>query len=337
MAEINNRNKLSQEKSNWFENQLKPIAKFLIYLRVPLTVAIAAWYFFSQIDQTIEVYRAIALDNNVPQAVFSTVFVVLLSVFVWFAARLLEKCYKDRLPEYYKPKFDSLYKNAPRLLGAIPLGSIAYGTWATQNTLQKLSARTPTPKIFLLVWMFSNIVLLGIFFYLLIKRSEIFKDSKYLDALASNKMGEGLFGQRFENIFVNIACFVFSLLSLPLIVAAKDSRWSFGLIGVFLSIVFLNVGLFSWQNTLKSRITVVRTCSISLLASLVLGLMIPPTFLPDLLGSISVVAIALAILVVVFSTLYNGGQQTKIPGITILIGLTLVSSALNLDRKSGSA
>src|SRR6476469_5025134 len=324
MAEINNKNKLSQKQSNWFENQLKPIAKFLIYLRVPLTVAIAAWYFFTQIEQTIEVYRAIALDKNVPQAVFSTVFVVLLSVFVWFAARLLEKCYKDRLPEYYKPKFDSLYKNAPRLLGAIPLSSLAYGTWATQTTMQN-------PQIFLLVWMFSNIVLLGIYFYLLINRIEFFKNSKYLDAFASNKMGEGLFGQRFENTFVNIAGFVFSLLSLPTIVAAKDPRWSFGLIGVFLSIVFLNVGLFSWQNTLKSRMTVVRTCSISLLASLVLGLIMPPTFLPDLLGSISVVAISLTILVVVFSTIYNWGQQTKIPGITILIGLTLVSSALNLN------
>ncbi|MEG4292553.1 patatin-like phospholipase family protein [Microcoleus sp. C2C3] len=329
MAEINNRNKLSQEKSNWFENQLKPIVKFLIYLRVPLTVAIAAWYFFTQIDQTIEVYRAIALDNNVAQALFSTVLVILLSLGVWFAARLLEKCYQERLPEYYKPKFDSLYKNAPRLLGAIPLGSLAYGTWATQETLQKLSP--PTPKIFLLVWMFSNIVLLLILFYFFINRIKFFQDSKYLDSLASNKMGEGLFGQKFENIFVNIACFVFSLLSLPMIVAAKDSLWSFGLIAVFLLIVFFNVGLFSWQNTLKSRITVVRSCSISLLASLVLGLMMPPTFLPDLLGSISVVAISLTILVVVFSTIYNWGQQTKIPGITILIGLILVSSALNLN------
>lgn len=179
--------------------------------------------------------------------------------------------------------------------------------------------------------MFSNIVLLGILSYLIINRIELLKDSKWLGSFASNKMGEGLFGQRFENIFVNIACFIFSLLSLPMIVAAKDPRWSFGLIAVLLLIVFFNVGLFSWQNTLKSRITVVRTCSISLLASLVLGLMMPPTFLPDLLGSISVVAISLTILVVVFSTIYNWGQQTKIPGITILIGLILVSSALNLN------
>jgi len=329
MLESDNRNKLIKIISNWFENQLKPIVQFLIYLRVPLTIAVVSWYFYTQIDQTIEVYRVIAFDKNVAQAVFSTVFVVLLSVFVWFAARLLEKCYKDRLPEFYQPKFDSLYKNAPRLLGAIPLSSLAYGTWATQKTLQKLSP--PTPQIFLLVWMFSNIVLLGIFFYLLINRIEFFKDSKYLDAFASNKMGEGLFGQTLENIFVNIAGFVFSLLSLPTIVAAKDPRWSFGLIGVLLSIVFLNVGLFSWQNTLKSRITVVRTCSISLLASLVLGLIMPPTFLPELLGSISVVAISLTIVVVVFSTIYNWGQQTKIPGITILIGLNLVSSALNLN------
>ncbi|MEG4962663.1 MULTISPECIES: patatin-like phospholipase family protein [unclassified Microcoleus] len=327
MAEID-RNKLIEPISNWFENQLKPIVKFLIYLRVPLTVAIAAWYFFTQIDQTIEVYLAIALDSNVPEAVVSTVFVVLLSLVVWFAARLLEKRYKDYhyLPEfYYKQKLDSLYKKAPRLLGAIPLGSVAYGTWASQ----KIS--NDTANNFLLVWMFSNIVLLGSLFYLLINRIEI-KASKYLHSFRSNKKKEGLFGQVFENIFVNIACFVFSLLSLPMILAAKDSRGSFGVIAVFLLLVFSNVGLVAWQIKPESRWTVVRICSILLLASLAfLGLKMRPTFLPDRLGSISVLAISLTIVVVVFSTIYHWGKRTKIPGITILIGLMLVSSALNLN------
>jgi len=327
MAELNKRNKLIRKISYCFENKIKPIVQFLIYLKVPLTVVVAAWYFFTQIDQTIEVYRVIAFDNNVHQAVFSTVCVVLLSLGVWFSARSLEKCYEERLPKFHKTKFDCLYKNVPRLLGATPLGSLVYGIWATQETLQNLS--DPTPKIFLLVWMFSNIVLLAILFYLLINRIELFKDSKYLNSFASNNKGKGLFGQTFENIFVNIACFVFSLLSLPMIVAAKDSPWSIGLIAVFLLIVFFNVVLFSWQNTLRSKITVVGTCSISLLASLPPVLFMPPTFLPDLLGSISVVAISFTILVVVFSTIYDWGLQTKIPGITILIVLIFVSSAFN--------
>ncbi|MEG3907670.1 patatin-like phospholipase family protein [Microcoleus sp. w2-18bC1] len=329
MLESDNRNKLIKIISNWFENQLKPIVQFLIYLRVPLTIAVVSWYFYTQIDQTIEVYRVIAFDNNVAQAVFSTVLVVFLSLGVWFAARLLEKCYEARLPDFYKPKFDCLYKNAPRLLGTIPLGSLAYGTWATQKTLQNLS--DPTPKIFLLVWMFSNIVLLGILSYLIIKRVELLKNSKYLGSFASSKKGEGLFGKKFENVFVNISCFVFIVLSLPMIVAAKDSHLSFGLVAVFLLLVFFNMALFSWQPTIKSRITVVRTCSISLLASLALGLIMPPTFLPDLLGSISVVAISLTIVVVVFSTIYDWGLQTKIPGITILIVLIVVSSNFNFN------
>src|SRR4028118_108553 len=254
MAEIDDRHKLVEIISNCFENQLKPIVRFLIYLRVPLTIAVASGYVFTQIDQTIEVYRVIAFDNNVAQAVFSTVLVVLLSLGVWFAARLLEKCYKARLPEFYKPELDSLYKNAPRLLGAIPLGSLAYGTWATQKTLQNLSA--PTPKIFLLVWMFSNIVLLGILSYLIIERIELLKDSKFLGSLGSNKKGEGLFGQNFENIFVNIACFVFIVLSFPMLVAAKDAPLSLGLVAVFLLLVFFNVALFSWQKTENSRNTV---------------------------------------------------------------------------------
>ena len=329
MAEIDNTHKLTEIISNFFENQLKPLVQFLIYLRVPLTIAVASWYVFTQIDQTIEVYRVIAFDNNVAQAVFSTVLVVWLSLGVWFAARLLEKCYEVRLPEFYKPEFDLLYKNTPRLLGAIPLGSLAYGTWATQKTLQNLSA--PTPKIFLLVWLFSNILLLGILSYLIIKRIELLKDSKFLGALASNKKGEGLFGQNFENIFVNIACFVFIVLSFPMLVAAKDAPLSFGLVAAFLLLVFFNVALFSWRDTLESRITVVTNCSISLLSSLALGLIMPPTFLPDLLGSISVVAISLTILVVVFSTIYDWSLQTKIPGITILIVLIVVSSNFNFN------
>ena len=330
MAEIDNRHKLTEIISNFFENQLKPIVQFLIYLRVPLTIAVASWYVFSQVDQTIEVYRVIAFDNNVAQAVFSTVLVIWLSLGVWFAARLLEKCYEVRLPEFYKPEFDWLYKNAPRLLGTIPLGSLAYGTWATQKTLQNLS-EDPTPKIFLLVWMFSNIVLLGILSYLIINRIELLKDSQFLGPLASNKKGEGLFGQEFENIFVNIACFVFIVLSFPMLVAAKDAPLSVGLVAVFLLLVFFNVALFSWQNTRESRITVVRNCSISLLASLALGLIMPPTFLPDRLGSISVVAISLTILVVVFSTIYDWSLQNKIPGITILTVLIVVSSNFNFN------
>jgi len=329
MAEIDNTHKLTEIISNFFENQLKPLVQFLIYLKVPLTIALASGYIFTQIDQTIEVYRVIAFDNNVAQAVFSTVLVVWLSLSVWFAARLLETCYEARLPEFYKPEFDWLYKNAPRLLGAIPLICLAYGTWATQKTLQNLSA--PTPKIFLLVWMFSNIVLLGILSCLIINRIELLKGSTFLGPLASNKKGEGLFGQEFENIFVNIACFVFIVLSFPMLVAAKDAPLSLGLVAVFLLLVFFNVALFSWQKTENSRNTVVINCLISLLGSLALGLILPPTFLPDLLGSVSVVAISLTILVVVFSTIYDWSLQNKIPGITILIVLIVVSSYFNFN------
>jgi hypothetical protein len=328
MTKFDGRN-IIQRISNCFEKQLKPFVQFLIYLKVPLTIAAVSYVFFTQIDQTIEVYRVIAFDNNIAQAVFSTVFVILLSLGVWFSARSLERYYEQRFLEFYKPKFDFLYTNLPRLLGAIPLFSLAYGTWVTQKTLQNLS--DPTPKFFLLMWMFGNVVLLGILSYLIIKRVEILKNSKLLGSFASSKRGEGLFGQTFENIFVNIACFIFSLLSLPMITASKDSPWSIGLIAVFLLIALINLVLFFWQKTQKSKIAIVGTCLISLLVSLVLGLIMPPTFLPDMLGSISMVAISLTILVVIFSTIYDWGLQTKIPGITILIVFIFVSSAFNLN------
>ena len=340
MAEINNRNKLSQKKSNWFENKLKPIVQFLIYLRVPLTIAVASWYLFTQteIEQTIEIYRVIALDNNVAQAVFTTVFVVLLSLGVWFSARLLERDYEKHFPEFYKPEFEWLYKNLPRVLGIWPLVSLAYGIWTTNKTLQNISETRPNvsdAKDFLWWWMISDLVLSASLFCLFFFRIYFFKqfensnNLKGLSSLASDHKGDGLFNKKFEIIFVNSACFVFSLLSLPMIVAAKNSPLSVGLIAIILLIVFFNVGLFSWQTTRKSRNTVVWTCLISLVGSLALGLILPPTLLPDMLGSISVVAISLTILVVVFSTIYDWGLQNKIPGITILIVLICFSSAFN--------
>lgn len=341
MDEINNRNKVGQKISNFFENQLKPIVHFLIYLRVPLAVAIAAWYFFTQteIEQTIEIYRVIALDKNVAQAVFSTVFVVLLSLGVWFSARLLENCYKKRFPEFYKLELKCLYKNVPRVLGIWPLFSLAYGIRTTHKTLPSLSEilqkSSWEAKNFLWWWMISDLVLLAILFGLFIIRIRFFKQFensnklKGLSSLASDHKGDGLFNKRFEIIFVNSACFVFSLLSLPMILEGKNSPLSVGLIAIILSIVFFNVGLFSWQNTPKSRNAVVWTCLITVVGSLALGLILPPTLLPDMLGSISVVAISLTIMVVVFSTIYDWSLQTKIPGITILIMLICFSSAFN--------
>ncbi len=320
--------------SNFFEDQLKPFVHFLIYLRVPLTIAVVSYLFFTQIDQTIEVYRVIAFDNNVPQAVFSTVFVILLSLGVWFSARSLEKYYrkntipsKEVCPKLHTPGFVFLYNNVPRWLGIIPLLGLACGTWTCQQTLQNLSV--PTPKIFLLLWIVSNLVLSLVLIYLFIKRVEFFNKITPLNFLASTDSGTGLFGQTFENIFVNIACIAFSLLSLPIIVAAKDSPWALGLIAVFLLIVFFNVVLFSWQETQNSKKAIIGTCLISLLVSLPAALFMPPTFLPELLGSISLVAISFTILVVVFSTIYNWGLRTKIPGITILIVFLFASSAFN--------
>jgi hypothetical protein len=315
--------------SSCFENKIKPIVQFSVYLKVPLTIAVVACYFFTQIDQTIEVYRVIAFDINVLQAIFSTVFVSLLSLGIWFSARSLEKCYEERLPEFHQPEFDWLYKNAPRFLAGIPLLSLAYGIFVTNETLQNSS--DSTPRIFLLVWMTCNLALLALLLYLLINRIELFKDSKSLDSLASDRKGTGLFGQIFENIFVNIACFVFSILSLPIIVSARDSPLSAGLITVVLLIVFFNLMLLSWQETSKLKGSVVWTCLISLTASISLGLIVSTTFFPDLLGSISLVAISLTNLVIIFSTIYDWGMKTKIPGITILIVIIFISSAFNFN------
>jgi hypothetical protein len=87
---IHNINKYIETFGEFIDRQVKPVAKFLIYLRVPLTVALASYFVLTQVDQTIEVYRSIALDKNYLEGILATASVTILTFFVFYAVRLLE-------------------------------------------------------------------------------------------------------------------------------------------------------------------------------------------------------------------------------------------------------
>lgn len=68
--------------SKFIENWIEPPVQFLIRLRAQTAIVFAACLIFAQAAQTIEIYRAIALDSNRYQAIVATIFVFVLTLFI---------------------------------------------------------------------------------------------------------------------------------------------------------------------------------------------------------------------------------------------------------------
>ena len=68
---------------------IQPFLEELLYLRIPIFVALLSFFLFSSLDQTLDVYLAFALDEPAIKIFLSTVFVFLLSGFTWYSARYL--------------------------------------------------------------------------------------------------------------------------------------------------------------------------------------------------------------------------------------------------------
>lgn len=320
--------------SNFIEKWLKPIFNFLIYLRVQLTIILVTWYVFTQVDQTIEVYRVIALDSKICEASLATISTSILTIFVWYTSRSLE-LKLDKTDEKNNKCQKYVRKWGPRFLGIIPITSLICGIHEALNRSQNEQSNA---AVFLMIWMILNLIV-GIFIFILfIYRTQLFDKffrGKYDKYQEKRKI---LFDPNFEIAFANLAYIVFSAFSLPLI-AATNSKHSWGVIAVFIFSPLLNLILYSWnlereqepdsQKTNSRRI--ITICFISSVVISFFLLFIPPTFLPNLVGEISVVSIAFTILLVFFSTIYNWGQKTKIPALTILIGLVIILSIFNYN------
>jgi hypothetical protein len=361
--------------SNLIECRLRPIFEFLIYLRVPLVTAVFSFLIFAQVDQTIEVYRAMAQDYLYFQATIATLCTGVLSLSVWYSARLLQLSVPEleallgkqllSPPQAPPLKFlarihhldrwisciglgfmlagliaalqgmlpnlvglwllscfllliflpNRLYSWVPRILGVVPMVSLGAGIATALQT---------SSDSFLWIWLILSQSLAIAIFYGYVKRNDTGKP-----ALGSSQKGVGLFGARFENFVIVVICIVFSAFSLPLIVAAQPNLVSWGIFWVFLLIILLNLLLLSWRTKPQEQ----REIWLGFIGSLVIAgvilFFLPPTFVPSWVGSLSVVALSLTILVVVVSTIYNWGYENKIPAVTSLIVLAIVASFFN--------
>jgi hypothetical protein len=322
MTEPDRNNKLIQSIAQSFEKHLEPLVQFIIYLRIPLTIAGVSYLFFSQIDQSVEVYRAIALNKDISQALLSTAFIFLLSLVIWYTARSLESCYKTPSAQKLKGCYRSWI---PRILGTIPLFGLGQGILSVQP-----ASLSTEGNIFRWAWILCTVLLFVTLPLVLFGRTSDLKRFKSLKRFASEQENGNLLPQRAENIFINIACFTFSILSLPLIFSAQGA-WTVGVLAVLLLTILYNLLLLSWQKEASQRNWLIGACIVSPIAALPFMFFLPPTLIPETLGAIGLVALMLTIMATVLWTIFSWGQESKIPGVTILIGLILISSALNLN------
>ncbi|MDX2212870.1 MAG: hypothetical protein SFY66_06225 [Oculatellaceae cyanobacterium bins.114] len=326
--QASNFDKLIQRTAHFIEQWIKPLFQCLIYLRVQTAIALAAWLVFSQVEQAIEVYRSIALDNNLYQACVTTVFVAILTIFIWYTSRFLVLEEYNNCPKNKCQNFLATW--APRSLGIAPMLGLSFGIFEAWK--QSINVAV---KAFLMTWMTSSLIVGGLILLLFITRTVLFNQL----FLGSKSQGTGLFDPKVEIGLANSAYIVFSAFSLPLVAAATNSKFSLGIITILLFSALLNAILYSWH--IKQKLdpdydptldkTIIRWFIISLVTSIIFVLILPPTGIPNLVGAIGVVAVSFTILVVVFSTIYTWALRNRIPALTILIGLVILSSVFNFN------
>lgn len=299
---------LNQWKGN-YQPQLESIFNTVVYFRIPLAIAFLAFVIFPWVPQTVEIYRSIAQDNDILKAVLSTTFVFLLSLLIWYAGRLFS--YQDYRKEVSLNA--DLLTGLPRILGLVPLASFSLGIFRSIDGQQ----------LFSWIWIVACFVALGMYWGLVTSRRKIFAQGK-LDFLGKSKT-EGLFSPEVEIAFANFASLFFSAFSVPLIHSVY--HLSVGVFAVFLLWLLLNLLMLFWHWELRGKIA--RWAGISLLVFVGVIFLLPPLALPNFLGSLSIVAIALSISMAVLGTIYNFSRQNKFPAAAVLILLLVVSSAFN--------
>jgi hypothetical protein len=104
------------------------------------------------------------------------------------------------------------------------------------------------------------------------------------------------------------------------------------MIALLLLIVILYLILWSqYQENKALSKWIIGGCIFTLATSIIFTYTLSPILIPTFLGPISIVAVSLMILTVILSSIYNWGITKKIPGITFLIGLAIISSTFNYN------
>ena len=91
--------------------------------------------------------------------------------------------------------------------------------------------------------------------------------------------------------------------------------------------ILVNGILLLWHREQKLDILILYL--ISLAANFIFLFKMPTVALVNNIGTVSIVAISLSVMVVVFATIYHWGIENKIPALTAIILLLLISSLLN--------
>ncbi|MGD1865084.1 MAG: hypothetical protein ACFB0D_11060, partial [Phormidesmis sp.] len=342
------------------------------HIWIPALAGLAGLLLFGYVDQTLEIYRSLIEDANTLQIALGAYNVFWLSLFVWNSGRLLNRkrvrqlvrqqnsseteLTSDQVSQL-KLKLKILWR-LPQILGLLPFGGLITGLFIVvlgRNVPGEFSIFSS----FRLYEIKCLIVVVAIFVFLnalIFCHTKIQKQLQQWWPFTKNKtkknisISDGLFNDSDESIVLGIALFWFSALTIP-IVKALSGITSAGIAMVLVAILALDVILFYFQKsdtTLsdKERKIVKRNFLISLavhfLFSVIFLLFVPPLFWSNFLGSISIAALCLSSVTVIFSTIYYWGYSLKkgthtlfavmgqrVPAVSILLILAIVSSQFN--------
>ncbi len=108
-------------------------------LRAPLIAALTGFVFLSYPDQTLEIYRALALDRAefAPQITLAFVTLTIACIAIWYLGRLLTLRWQQEQLAVHSVT-GMLLRWLPRLIGALPLFGAALGLVAAARRFQPL-------------------------------------------------------------------------------------------------------------------------------------------------------------------------------------------------------
>lgn len=128
---------------NWVANLLKHVVTPIYVLRAMIIAVVLASVMLAVPEQTIEMYRSLALDRDarMPQIVLAFITLTLASALIWYIGRNLTlRWQQDAL--LATDATGVMLRWLPRLLGATPLFAAAAGLWAAGRALRPIDMPT---------------------------------------------------------------------------------------------------------------------------------------------------------------------------------------------------
>ncbi len=317
-----------------FVDCFRSFRDILFYLWIPAASSVISFFLFSFVDQSIEIYHSLILEQNIPQSFFATLFVFWLSFFVWQSARLLSSKYEtDNNPNHendnQKTKKEDILNdkknntvknfslvNLPRLIGILPLLGLLIGIFKS-DSLQENS-------YFAIVWTLicSGLIIAFSFFLSCFKLPKNKPDQEK----------ESLFSQTAEILFVNLSLMWFSILTVPIVTAISGVKSSGNVMVIIVCAIFHGI-LWIWNKDKRKRIIILVLLFLNILM-VTLSTGLPPLLISNFLGAISIAALSISSLTVIFSTVYNWGANFKpnrIPSVSLLVIIAVASSLFNFN------